>query len=247
MLRKIAAGTGAVVVVAAGLAAAPAAASGLPTAAGECTDTTPVEGAAVEAGAFEQSTSSGFVFGPLADVPHLHHSASRGCFTASHPAPGAAAPAPVAAPAVPDPAVPGPAFADPAVSSAHRRTSKPPADTPVPEVPPPADSGPGGPGPIDSGPPPPASPPSAPPAPPELPPIETPPPPAPTSTSAPQESGRQADNVLPAVQPPEQLPQTAAETRPLTIAGGGSLIAAGLAWMGGARRRNRRARHPRTG
>jgi LPXTG-motif cell wall-anchored protein len=61
---------------------------------------------------------------------------------------------------------------------------------------------------------------------------------APPAPPAPRESGREANNVLPEAQP--RLPQTAADTRPLATAGGGSLIAAGLAWIGGARRRKRR-------
>jgi LPXTG-motif cell wall-anchored protein len=211
MFRKIAAGTSAAV-VAAGLAAAPAVAAGLP-APGDCVDVAPTETAGVD-----QPTSEGFVFGPLAEVPHFL-TAERSCFVASAPA------------------------ADPDLSAAHRRNSgPPPVKTPIPDVPtdvsPPADTS--GPPPVDSGPPP-AAPPAPPPVAPEAPPVETPapaPPEAPPAPPAPRESGREANSVLPEAQP--RLPQTAADTRPLTAAGGSSLIAAGLAWIGGARRRKKR-------
>ena len=73
MLRKIAAGTSAAVVVA-GLAAAPAVAAGLPASAGDgCGDATQTEQNTVERRATQE-----FVFGPLADVPHLR-SAGPSC------------------------------------------------------------------------------------------------------------------------------------------------------------------------
>jgi len=128
--------------------------------------------------------------------------------------------------------------------------SSPPPDvpsSPAPEVPssPPGDSGPDAPGPGGSGPPAPAPPieTAGPPAAPEF----TPAPPAPTEptptpTRAPNESGKPSETVLPTAEP--RLPKTAVDSRPLTVAGGGSLVAAGLAWIGGARRRWRRQAGP---
>jgi LPXTG-motif cell wall-anchored protein len=133
--------------------------------------------------------------------------------------------------------------------SAVRRNSPapPPVATPGPEAPsnpPPDDAGPGGPGPGpgDSAPPaaaPPAEPPT-PPAAPDFTPVTAPPPaePVPTPTSAPAEPREPSEAVLPRAEP--RLPQTAADSRPLMVVGGASLIAAGLAWMGGARRRRKR-------
>ena len=137
----------------------------------------------------------------------------------------------------------------PDISAAHRNSSTPPTvGTPIPETPnsPPSDeSGPGGPGPGDSGPPSPSAPPvdSPPPPSPEVTPPPAPPaPPAealaptpPTPPAAPR--GPSGKSVLPTAEP--RLPQTAAESQPLTVAGGASLIAAGLAWIGGARRRRK--------
>src|SRR4051794_13941229 len=95
MLRKFAAGTSAAL-VAAGLAAAPAvAAAGLPASPGDsCGDTAPSE-----QNAADYLTTSGFVFGPLADVPQLL-SGHPACFTAAAP---------------------------PEASSARRRSSAPPS------------------------------------------------------------------------------------------------------------------------
>ena len=119
----------------------------------------------------------------------------------------------------------------------------PPVGTPIPEEPtspPPGGSGPG------DAPPPPASPPPAPPlesaGPPPAPDITPVPPPAPiepapTPRSAPAEPRKPSEAVLPTAEP--RLPQTAVDSAPLTVAGGGSLIAAGLAWIGGARRRRK--------
>jgi len=217
MLRKIAAGTSAAV-VAAGLAAAPAVAAGLPSSPGDvCGDAT------TEQTSVEGRTTQAFVFGPLADVPHLR-SAGPSCVTVT--------------PVVTD------------FSDARRRSgSPPPVGTPAPEAPgspPPPDSTPEAP-PVDSGPPPSAGPPvetavppadTASPLPPA--PVEPGPPPAPRAPL-----GGPGESVLPETRPParapSRLPQTASETRPLTVAGGGSLIAAGLAWIGGARRRRKRA------
>jgi LPXTG-motif cell wall-anchored protein len=217
MLRKIAAGTSAAV-VAAGLAAAPAVASALPASAGDsCGDVTQTE-----LNGLDQQAMPGFLFGPLADVPHLLFG-DRACFTVAS------------------------TVAD--MSSARRNSSAPPpVGTPVPIVPtssPPEDSGQPGPGPDDSGPPP-STDTSSPPGSPEFTPMMAQPPaaPAPTATSWPAEFGKPAETVLPAAQPPSEaaprLPQTGNETRPLTAAGGASLFAAGLAWIGGARRRRKR-------
>jgi LPXTG-motif cell wall-anchored protein len=129
-----------------------------------------------------------------------------------------------------------------------RKSSGPPSTgTPIPEVPsspPPIDSGPGGPGP-GGAPPPAPSPPAAGPAPapapaPDITQVPAPAPiePVPPPTTAPAEPRRPSEAVRPAAEAPTRLPQTATDSRPLTVAGGGSLIAAGLAWMGGARRRN---------
>jgi LPXTG-motif cell wall-anchored protein len=224
MLRKIAAGTSAAV-VAAGLAAAPAVASELPASSGDsCGDVT-----RTGQNGLDQQAKPGFLFGPLADVPHLL-SGDRACFTVA------------------------PTVAD--ISSARRNSSAPPpVGSPVPEVPtspPPDDSGPPGPGPDDSGPPP-STDTSSPPAPPEFTPMMAPPPaaPAPTTKSWPAVFGGPAETVLPAAQPPSEaaprLPQTANETRPITVAGGASLFAAGLAWIGGARRRRKRQSGPAQG
>ena len=225
MLRKIAAGTSAAV-VAAGLAAAPAVAAGIPASPGEvCGDATPTEQASIEG-----RTTQGFVFGPLADVLHLR-SAGPSCATVT--------------PVVTD-------FSD----ARRRSASPPPVGTPTPEAPsspPPDDSAPEAPAPVDSGPPPSAGPPvetavpaadTSSPLPPV--PVEAGPPPAPRAAL-----GGPGESVLPETQPPprapSRLPQTAGETRPLTVAGGGSLIAAGLAWIGGARRRRKRAADPSLG
>jgi LPXTG-motif cell wall-anchored protein len=223
MLRKIAAGTSAAV-VAAGLAAAPAVASGLPASPGDsCGDVTQTEHTSLD-----QQSTRGFVFGPLADVPHLL-SGDRTCFTVAS------------------------EVAD--MSGARRHSAAPPpVGTPVPEVPaspPPGDSGPGAPGPGDSAPPPSADSSSLP-APPDFTPVMAPPlaeagpPPSPRA-----ELGGPGESVLPSVQPPRQtaprLPQTASDTRPLTVAGGGSLFAAGLAWIAGARRRRKRPAGPAAG
>ena len=146
----------------------------------------------------------------------------------------------------------------PDISAANRNSSTPPTvGTPIPETPssPPSDeSGPGGPGPGDSGPPSPSAPPvdsstpplspdvTAPPAPP-APPVEAPAPTPPAPPAAPR--GPSGESVLPIAEKPH-LPQTAAESQPLTVAGGVSLIAAGLAWIGGARRRRKAAGAPST-
>jgi len=66
-------------------------------------------------------------------------------------------------------------------------------------------------------------------------------PPAPPPTSPPAEPRRPAERVLPTDEAPTRLPLTAVDSRPLTVAGGGSLVAAGLAWIGGARRRRKPA------
>ena len=121
------------------------------------------------------------------------------------------------------------------------RSGPPPVGTPTPEgpsSPPPDDAGPGGPG----GGAPPSAPPlesAGPPPAPDITPVPPPPPiePAPTPTTAPAEPRRPSEAVLPTAEAPTRLPQTAADSRPLTAAGGISLMAAGLAWMGGARRR----------
>ncbi|HEV3363451.1 MAG TPA: LPXTG cell wall anchor domain-containing protein, partial [Acidimicrobiia bacterium] len=52
---------------------------------------------------------------------------------------------------------------------------------------------------------------------------------------------RPSEAVRPPAEAPQRLPQTAADSRPLAVAGGASLVAAGLAWIGGARRRKKRA------
>jgi LPXTG-motif cell wall-anchored protein len=134
-----------------------------------------------------------------------------------------------------------PAVAD--FSAVKRRSSgPPPVGTPTPEVPssPPPDlSGPGpGGAPPSAPPPPPAS--AAPPPAPEIIPPPAPPliEPAPTPTTSPAEPRRPSEVVLPTAEVPTRLPQTAADSRPLTVVGGASLIAAGLAWIGGARRRS---------
>jgi LPXTG-motif cell wall-anchored protein len=233
MLRKIAAGTSAAV-VAAGLAAAPAVAAGLPASPGaalpggdprapRCGDA-----AQTEQNAFEGPATHGFVFGPLADVPHLL-SSDRSCFTVAS------------------------EVAD--VSGARRHSaSPPPVGTPVPEVPssPPGDSGPGAPGPGDSGPAS-ASPPAdtdtpSLPASPDFTPTTAPAAVAPSPPPPRGKLGAPGESLLPSAQPPPEaaprLPQTASDTRPLTVAGGGSLIAAGLAWIGSARRRRKRPADP---
>ena len=134
-------------------------------------------------------------------------------------------------------------------SSVRRKSSEPPSvGNPVPEEPsspPPGDSGPGGPGPGDSGPPPTAPPleTAGPPAAPDFTPV-TAPEVIPTPTSAPAEPRRPSEAILPTAETPPRLPQTAADSRPLTVAGGGSLVAAGLAWIGGARRRWKRPEGP---
>ena len=128
-------------------------------------------------------------------------------------------------------------------SAVKRKSSgPPPTGTPVPEVPsnpPPDGSGAGGPGPGGGASP--AAPPlerAGPPSAPDITPAPPPPPePAPTPTTAPAEPGRPSEAILPTAEAPTRLPQTAADSRPLTVVGGGSLIAAGLAWIGGARRR----------
>lgn len=131
--------------------------------------------------------------------------------------------------------------------SAVKRNSGPPAvGTPTPEVPssPPSDGS--GPGPGDTAPPPASPPPSpplesaGPPPAPDITPVPAPAPvePAPTPTPAPAEPRKPSEAVLPTAEP--RLPQTATDTRPLTVAGGCSLIAAGFAWIGGARRRRKR-------
>lgn len=145
------------------------------------------------------------------------------------------------------------------ISSARRNSSAPPpVGTPVPEgpsspppegpgspppevpsSPPSGNSGPEVPGPDGSGPPAPAPPveTAGPPAAPEFipapSPVETPAP-----TRAPDETRKPSETVLPTTEP--RLPQTAVDSRPLTVAGGVSLVAAGLAWIGGARRRGKR-------
>jgi hypothetical protein len=213
MLRRIAAGTSAAV-VAAGLAAGPAVASGLPAAGDSCADL-----AQTEQHGLDLQATPGFVFGPLADVPHLL-SGDRACFTVA-------------------------ASAADATPARRRSSGPPPVGIPVPEEPssrPPEDSGRGEPGPGDSGPPPSAAPPvetAGPPAAPDLTPPAAPPPvaPEPTPTSSPTPS----ESVLPTAEAPPRLPLTASDTRPLTVAGGASLVAAGLAWIGGARRRRKRA------
>jgi len=123
-------------------------------------------------------------------------------------------------------------------SAVKRGAGAPPVGTPSPEEPtspPPDHSGPGGP---PSAPPPPLESAGPPPAP-DITPVPAPPPiePAPTPTTAPAEPRRPSEAVLPTAEAPTRLPQTAADSRPLTVAGGVSLIAAGLAWIGGARRR----------
>jgi len=217
MLRKIAAGTSAAVVVA-GLAAAPAAA-GLPASSGDvCGDA-----AQTEQNTVERRATQGFVFGPLADVPHLQ-SAGPSCE--------------IVTPVVTD------------FSGARRSASPPPVGTPAPEVPggPGADSPPEAPTPVDSGPLPSASPPADAAGPPvdtsSPPPDVTAPAPPPVAPAPRAPSGGPGESVLPETQPPagapSRLPQTASDTGPLTVAGGGSLMAAGLAWIGGARRRRKR-------
>jgi LPXTG-motif cell wall-anchored protein len=128
--------------------------------------------------------------------------------------------------------------------SGARRNASPPVGTPVPEEPsgpPPNVSVPESPPPVDSVPPPSAGTASPPPAPePTTAQVAPSPPPAPRAPL-----GGPGETVLPEAQPParapSRLPQTASDTRPLTVAGGGSLIGAGLAWIGGARRRKRLA------
>ena len=128
-------------------------------------------------------------------------------------------------------------------STVKRGSGAPPVGTPTPEEPtstPPDDSGPAGPGPGGAPPsiPPPPLESAGPPPVPEIRPAPAPPiEPAPTPTTAPAEPRRPSEAVLPTSEVPTRLPQTAAESRLLTVAGGVSLIAAGLAWIGGARRR----------
>jgi len=233
MLRKIAAGTSAAV-VAAGLAAV---AAGLSASSGaalpgrdprtpQCSDAAPSEQST-----FGRPIAHGFVFGPLAEVPH-RQSQGPSCGTVNS--------------VVTD------------FSGAHRSASPPPVGTPVPEAPsspPPDISGPETPGPGESPPPAPSGPPadtSSPPSPPVVTPTPAPAPVAPSPPPALRApTGGPGENVLPQSQPPTRaparLPQTAGDTRPLTVAGGGSLIAAGLAWIGGASRRRKRPVDPAVG
>ena len=138
-----------------------------------------------------------------------------------------------------------PAVAD--FSAVKRNSGPPPVGTPTPEVPssPPDDSGPGGPGPGPGGGPSPFVPPpplesAGPPPAPDITPVPAPPPmePAPPPTPAPAEPRRPSEAVLPTAETPPRLPQTATNSGPLTVAGGVSLVAAGLAWIAGARRRS---------
>jgi LPXTG-motif cell wall-anchored protein len=248
MLRKLAAGTSAAV-VAAGLAAAPAMAARLPGQAdescGDVAQTGPI-------------TPAGFVFGPFADVPQLA-SADRTCLPAAAPPASPAPPADGSVPPLPD------------LSSAHRHDSAPPpTGVPVPGgsdsgnpglpgVPPPdTPDTPGSPE-APGGPEEPSAPPSA-----AVPPPITPQGPAPDTTplapqptapagptptmSSPPSPGEFVGPAETATNPPRSaagapgLPQTGGDTRPLAAAGGFNLLAAGIAVIAGARRRNRKRR-----
>jgi LPXTG-motif cell wall-anchored protein len=199
----------------------------------------------------------GFVFGPLADVPQ-RLSSNRVCFTV---APPASAPSP--GPGGPAGGVPPVGRPIPGRQGAYGSSG--PGELP-PELPPygppggpggssappaggPAPGGPGGGGPGPSG-----APPSAetaqPPGPTGVPPTLSPPPVStgPTPSSSPADLVRPAETKLvPAGSPresPPPLPRTGGDARPLAAAGGLNLIGAGLALIGGARRRRRRQRNP---
>jgi hypothetical protein len=172
----------------------------------------------------------GFVFGPPADVPQ-RLSSNRVCFTVSSP------PTPPAdTPETPRPTTP---------------ETAPPASGGSPEAPgSPSDHGPGpggggGPGPSGSPPsgdtaqPPPSTfdtPPVSPPAVPGGPAL------TPTPVAAGPADIARAANGSPEAPPssPPPLPVTGHDPRPLAVAGGVNLVAAGLAFIGGARRRRRR-------
>lgn len=123
------------------------------------------------------------------------------------------------------------------VANRGRGSDRPPAATPpeIPGSPPPGEHP--NPPPVEA--PPPSPPPALPPAPP---PVET----GPTPTTAPAEFVGPVETVRPSLRVPEdaptRLPQTGRGSRPLTAAGGGSLLAAGLAVIGGARHRRRASR-----
>jgi hypothetical protein len=166
----------------------------------------------------------GFVFGPPADVPQ-RLSSNRVCFTvASPPTP------PADTPETPRPTVP---------------ETAPPVSGETPEAPgPPSEHGPGpggGGGRGPSGAPPPADtlqPPASTGDTPTLSPPGPAPTPSPAATAQPAETARTANDSPEASPPP--LPVTGHDARPLAAAGGVNLIAAGLAFIGGARRRRRR-------
>ena len=176
----------------------------------------------------------GFVFGPPADVPQ-RLSSNRVCFTVAPPA-GPSSPARPGLPAEGPPVPPVPGL--PGLPG--------PGETPEAPGPPGARSpgSPGGRGPSS------AVPPGGTPQPPgstDLNPTPSPSPVSsgPASTTSPADFVGPAETAfVPAESPgsPPVLPLTGREARPLAAAGGANLIAAGLAFIGGARRRRRRMR-----
>src|SRR5438067_2995205 len=169
----------------------------------------------------------GFVFGPLADGPQ-RLSSNRVCFTV---APGGAGGAggtgsggapPESGPGPTGPGGPGGSGLPPSGGSGPGGPGSPGPGLPT---------GGGGRGPSGE-------------TSPGIPPTSAPPPapagPAPTSSPAelagPAESGRVPAGG-PGEEAPPRLPRTGPEARPLAAVGGANLIAAGLALIGGARRR----------
>ncbi len=182
----------------------------------------------------------GFVFGPLADVPQRLAS-NRVCFTV---APPAKAPSP--GPGGPAGGVPPVGRPIPGRPGGYGSSG---GELP-PELPPygpPGGPGGGGPGPSGA---PPSGEAPGPPGSTDVTPMLSPPPvstgPAPMSSPA-DLAGPAETALVPAGSPGESaplLPRTGGDARPLAAAGGLNLIAAGLALIGGARRRRRRQRNP---
>ena len=179
----------------------------------------------------------GFLFGPPADVPQRLAS-NRVCFTVGPPAPILPT-APPGRPAVPPGGGPGGAT-PPSTSPAA------PPEAPGPGgsgLPPSGGSGPGGPGSPGPGLPPggggrvPSADTSVA-VPPPLSPPATAPATSPGASTRPAEGARSPAGA-PAETPPN-LPRTGRDDRPLAVAGGANLIAAGLALIAGARHRRQR-------
>jgi hypothetical protein len=174
----------------------------------------------------------GFLFGPPADVPQRLAS-NRVCFTVAPPAARPPAPRP-AGPAAP-PAAPaggGPGSATPPTTQPSVPPEAPGPGSPGPGLPP------GGGGRV----------PSADTSVAVPPPLSPPPAPAPSPSPGPAASARPAERVRTPAGAPEELtpnlPRTGRDDRPLAVAGGANLIAAGLALIGGARHRRRRQAPP---